>query len=839
MQPRQIPSWNSSAKREDDSSLSIDNEMGISSSPTTQLSPLIGSGLTFSKINENQSVSKPLTPPIRFATTSNAFGLSSSSSGLNINTNPNTNINSSTKATSIPPTTSTSTNTFRNASSSSTSTSRSTVGGFGSTSGTGSEPIFGVTGMRVDISPPSAGSITTRRLRRPSMLSLQQNISFSSDNSCGQTADDEATPMNENENSLSIIQDPSSSQPHSNLDNPNPITNPNSQSSLTGHPFNANTVQPTPRWAGHGGSFANSLIRRTSSAPSIPFENLKTSTPPITAVPQLPTWETDENPMTMDMAYNDDHTKNGSSSTAANKSTLQWTPSHSRSNSSDLRKGKAKMDESKEEEVDMNISSSPIKSRLSGLPFSGKPLPNALLQTLASEHRPLDHEIQSEAKLQRYLLSHPQKLPLTPKAPKGSRGRFPDQVGGDDDDDDVPNIAGRRSISWTTTRRSRNWMDRARFDDDSDTDSDDNNEDEEMLTNTYNSSNRGIPSGGNGKEEPVNSAFAAGMDMDRPTSSSSSSTYLGSGNSISLNNSNPISESSGKSTPPHLLREQQYSNNAFPPNFANSRSARLSFSSNNNGQGMVPSPGFGLPSAFGGLGMGGNGIGTPLGSPTIERSELGASPGNNISSGGINIGSPGLMLYRESQGGQATVRPGKRKAQAEDRFDPYKRPRGTSPSLLGSTPFPLSPSRTTNSIPIPQSPSHAPLISSALSSSLSNSISFSPLPSRYNGSNNSTSRSTHPYTRPMSSRSRAASPALSIGSTGGNGLSSSLGNNSSRGLTFSNNGNSSNNTNNGGGQQQQLGGLGLLSIQNSTLNEEDEGGEEMLREDSAERMEED
>ncbi|WVW81809.1 hypothetical protein I302_103806 [Kwoniella bestiolae CBS 10118] len=762
MQPRPIPSNPSHM----DNTMMVDNEM--SSPPNGHahaqgvVSPLIGSGLTFSKITENVRPIRPSTPPIpiRFATTTNAFGLSPSTSTTTSSSSPSTNTN----------------------------------------------PL----GMRVDISPPSAGSITTRKLRRPSMLSLQQNFSFGSDNSGGK-ADDEATPMGEANININMVQDPSSSKSTNNAP----------------APFNSNTLQPTPRWAGHGGSFANAMIRRTSSAPIIPFEDLKTSTPPITAAPHLP----DDSGMMMDME--DDSVP--SEDTEGEQSTLQWMPSHLKAqSSSNLRKGKGKMDDTQNGMDLLSPTHTPISAR--GQVFTGKPLPNALLKTLASEERPLDQEIESEAKLQKFLLSHPTKLPLTPKTSasgntkyRNSRGRFPDQVGGDDDeleDDSLFStaLANRRSTSWTTTlsRRSRNWMDRARFDDDTDTESDEEEEDEEVLTNTSN------PNGNKGKEEPVNSAFAAGMDMDRPGSSSSSSLNMWTGTG-SISNS-------GKSTPPHQaplagvgigmgnpFPTPPSTNNSFPPNFTNTnRSARLSFSQTQS-QGMVPSPGYGLPSAFGGLGMGGNGLGTPLGSPTVERAELGASPS---ASGTMGVGSPGLMLYRESQGGQATVRPGKRKAQAEDRFDPYKRPRGSSPSLMNSSPFPISPSRT-NAIPIPQSPSHAPLYPSSLSS-----LSTSHPRHTQHG------RPTHPYTRPMTSRSRAASPALSIGST--NGLSSSLGN---KGFTLNGNGSGNGSGNWGQQPQQQLGGLGLLSLQNSRVDEEDEdgreGGEEMRRVDSEEKMEED
>jgi hypothetical protein len=110
---------------------------------------------------------------------------------------------------------------------------------------------------------------------------------------------------------------------------------------------------------------------------------------------------------------------------------------------------------------------------------------------------------------------------------------------------------------------------------------------------------RGIGSGG----EPVNTAFAAGMDMERIASASEQE---GSGKST------PGAGSGSGSVPP---------NGATTPAGANmgvdrTRPPRMSFSG-----GLIASPGagFGLPSAFGGLGMGG---GTPIGSPTIERLDV-------------------------------------------------------------------------------------------------------------------------------------------------------------------------------------------------------------------------
>jgi hypothetical protein len=114
-------------------------------------------------------------------------------------------------------------------------------------------------------------------------------------------------------------------------------------------------------------------------------------------------------------------------------------------------------------------------------------------------------------------------------------------------------------------------------------------------------------------------------------------------------------------------------------------------------------------------------------------------------------------------------------AQPDDRFDPYKRPRGSSPSLA-----PMSPSRPMAGMPIPNSPFAA---------------------------SNSSRR---PY-RPLSSRSRQASPALSIGSTSGV-LSTSLGSKSLAG-TFVPTGPAATLAAQQG-QAPQLGGLGLLSLAN-------------------------
>lgn len=191
------------------------------------------------------------------------------------------------------------------------------------------------------------------------------------------------------------------------------------------------------------------------------------------------------------------------------------------------------------------------------------------------------------------------------------------------------------------------------------------------------------------------------------------------------------------------------------------------------------------------------------------------------------------MQYRESSGGSASIRPGKRKAPVEDRFDPYKRPRGSSPSFsMGS--FQSSPSRPSN-MPVPGMPqSPLPHFSSLLTSN--------------NGANlrQGLGRNGHPYSRPLSSRSRAASPALSIGSTSGV-LSSSLGNNNrgsfSLAQAFIPTGQAAQGVREMGqqGQQGGLGGLGLLTLHkdgNRVIREEEEGSSRPSSA-GADRMDED
>ncbi len=370
-----------------------------------------------------------------------------------------------------------------------------------------------------DIPPPTAGTVTTRRLRRPSMLSLAQNAESS----------EEVTPLRG-----VMVQDPSSSKA----------------------PYH----QPQPRW-GPATFLVHEAIPRHSSAPPPLIKGLSTSTPPIPLSDPMDEGSGSHSPVEMDGI----------------DGPLRWMPNHLPSSS--RRKGKARMSDA------LSSGGSTLPTSLHAPPFTGRPLPAPLLATLISESSPLEHEMRSEARLQRLLTSHPQALPLTPRAPRSSRGRFPEMVGGDDDDDDDP---GMCRPSWA---RMSSWMNRASS---SDSDSD------EMVTED--------------PPEPVNSAFASGMDMDRhmpdidrPTSSSSSCIF----------------GESGKSTPG---QSRSNSGSAIPCPTPPQQSApwpkamRMSFGSA--GAGMVPSPGgLGLPSAFGGLGMGG--ISTPSGSPTIERLEVG------------------------------------------------------------------------------------------------------------------------------------------------------------------------------------------------------------------------
>jgi hypothetical protein len=475
--------------------------------------------------------------------------------------------------------------------------------------------------MAIETSPPGIGVGQPKRLRRPSMLSLAQTASFESDSS-KEEGEVTARPPNS-----AGVQDPSSSK------------------ALTVNPFAPTPIQPMPRF-GASSFLAPSIIRRTSSAPLLPLDGLTTTTPPIPQAELTEEGDGSGSRSPMDLEIED---------TDTGKSPLRWVPHHlQRQPTSSRRKGKARLDNA-------GADFTPTSPR-SGIhdgadmhrpPFTGKPLPAPLLATLISEATPLEHEMRSEARLQRLITSHPHALPFTPRAPRSSRGRFPETVDDDDDDDDFP---GRRRATWAR----RSWTGRASS---SDSDSD------EMPVEEA-------------APEPVNSAFAAGMDMDRPASSSGSSVWQ--------------NEESGKSTPGQrgvstgssglgagqgmgLGQEQGQggaqvggqgqstpaSNNAHWAE--RMKAGRMSLSA---GTGLVPSPGtgFGLPTAFGGLGMG---TGTPLGSPTVEKLEvswitqrcvlpvmltwtqLAASPG------AMSVASPGLMQYRDSNG--SAMRLGKRK----------------------------------------------------------------------------------------------------------------------------------------------------------------------------------
>ncbi|WVO16746.1 hypothetical protein L204_104430 [Cryptococcus depauperatus] len=452
---------------------------------------------------------------------------------------------------------------------------------------------------------------------------------------------------------------------------------------------NSVPLQPMPRWSASAKPIQNGLLKRSISTSMIPLEGLKTSTPPARL-----NIASEDNEKRQDTEMADSSRLSLDHSLEGNRSSHQSTFN------------------------------------------SARPLPFALVQTLILESDPHKHEIQSEARLQRLILSHPSKLPLTPRAPRGSRGRFPDQV--EDDDDELASfnvpLAGG-------ARRWGGWTEREESDSDDDDD----------------------PTPEEGGE--VERAWAGIMDMDQPELSHPLTSQSGLARAtesepnqgqIHINPSYPLPtpHAQAQSHPTTQNPAQQTPVSAI-------KSGRL-------GMGIVPSPGYGLQTAFTTLGMG---SGTPIGSPNVERSELGASPNAPMSS-------PGLMQYRES----SSFRTGKRKAVQDDRFDPYKRPRGTSPSFNShpsSSPFPLSPSRPTSiSIPsIPASPSHAPLYPSSLGASGGGSNLSRLSHSHGQQTHPSGSRPNHPYTRPAIARSRAVSPALSasLGNVTGTGPISATG----------------------------------------------------------------
>ena len=394
-------------------------------------------------------------------------------------------------------------------------------------------------------SPPSAGALAARRLRRPSLLGLAQTNSFASAVHESGQVEELVSPTAP----FRSVQDPSSSKASLHA----------AQGMLPGHSLiNPLTplshAQPTPRWSNT--PFLSSLPPHSASPLSI--ENLTTRTPPIPRdVDALGSARSSSSSSPLDMEPGEDA-----------RSPLRWIPSHLQHNSA-RRKGKARMDNSEP-------ASPPMARPLETQAFSGRPLPAPLLATLISESSPLEHEMRSEARLQRLIASHPRALPFTPRASRSSRGRFPETV--DDDDDDLMGYSGP---AW---RRSSMAGRRASS---SDSDSD------EMPVEEA--------------PEPVNAAFAAGMDMDRPGSSSSSASAFATGGPASRSGSGSGPGTGNQPTPP--------SSNA-----PWGKSTRMSIGSS--GSGLVPSPGVptGLPFAFGTLGVGGS---TPQASPTVERLEVG------------------------------------------------------------------------------------------------------------------------------------------------------------------------------------------------------------------------
>lgn len=449
--------------------------------------------------------------------------------------------------------------------------------------------------MGVEILPPNSGSPSgsgsaSRRMRRPSLLSLGQTAGPT--NGAALARDDIDT--------TGIGVD----QHESVFGRPVPVRR---TSDKIGEPSTLSTPhQPMPRW-GPGGSFLEAARKRTTSSPALPFESLTTSTPPVD-MPERPA----------QYGFPDEVDEAMPATGSRTQSPLRWVPNHMRPTSSS-RKGKGRADDIAGGGAHGTSGSTSPESEANGSgggqAFPGRPLPAPLLATLISETAPLEHEMRSEARLQRLLSSHSRASPFTPRAPRSSRGRFPETVGDDEDDDDN-DLAVGRARAWTA-RHSRMG---GRFSSDSDSDDD--------------AAGAAALAG-----ETVNSAFAAGMDMDRPGSSSSSSAMM------FLDH-----HASGKSTPGHIAHGTSHADHSAggpgqvvnpglltpghagsqtgfptPPSGQGSqawdrnRFSRLSFG--NAAQGIASSPGTGiaLPSAFGGLGMG---TGTPLGSPTVERLEV-------------------------------------------------------------------------------------------------------------------------------------------------------------------------------------------------------------------------
>jgi hypothetical protein len=405
-------------------------------------------------------------------------------------------------------------------------------------------------------SPPQAGSSTTRRLRRPSMLSLAQPTYALDADTMGGSRDDTDDEL---ESAMGRVQGGSRS--------PNV-----SPTNTRINPFGSGGQS---RWGSRDSSmFSASPTSQYLTAPSM--QTLSTNSPPSPkgGMDQ----ENGEGETSMELGDPEDL-----------RSPLRFLPSHLDISAS-RRKGKGKLVETDATPLLSTPTVAPPKETTvpGGLAaFNRKPLPATLLATLISETAPQEHEMQSEARMQRFMHSHASRLPFTPRASKSTRGRFPEMADNEDDDNDLParRPSYRDRTSWTNMRM------------DSDSDSDDDG------------------------SEPVNAAFAAGMDLDRPMSMSSTSSAIwpsatGSesgkmtpgtgplGIAGSGNGSGSGSGSAGIPTPPPQTGPW------------GSRPARMSFSNQ-----MMSSPGTGLalPGAFGSLGMGG---GTPLASPTLERLEV-------------------------------------------------------------------------------------------------------------------------------------------------------------------------------------------------------------------------
>jgi len=422
-------------------------------------------------------------------------------------------------------------------------------------------------------SPPQAGSSTARRrLRRPSMLSLAHGPNGMVDNIHRHNGiDDENMNGNRDDTDDELESAMGRVQGGSRSPNVSP-TNSRSQS----NPFGSGGQS---RWGSRDSSmFSASPTGQPSYRPNAPpsMQSLTTNSPPSMSVSGDMDQESGEGESMMELTDPEDL-----------RSPLRFLPSHLDTSAS-RRKGKGKM-----VEIDpvspapaQPAATQPQTSTPGGLAaFNRKPLPATLLATLISETAPQEHEMQSEARMQRFMHSHASRLPFTPRASKSTRGRFP-EMADNEDDNDLParRPSYRDRTSWTNMRM------------DSDSDSDDDAD----------------------GSEPVNAAFAAGMDLDRPMSSSSSALWPGNGSESgkmtpgsgplaiagSRNGSGSGSGSGGVPTPPTQ-------SGAW-----GSRPARMSFSNQ-----MMSSPGSGLalPGAFGSLGMGG---GTPLGSPTLERLEV-------------------------------------------------------------------------------------------------------------------------------------------------------------------------------------------------------------------------